>query len=182
MPNNMTRSINKLNKTEKWIITLCTVLFILWSAIFIFRTSFIAIDGKRYFCLFDDAMISMRYAWNFSHGAGLVWNAGERVQGYTNLLMTLIMSPATLAFDKSGAALAIQVLGVGFMLAIAYANMKIGGLVLIDGEENQQGVLIRILAFLFALLYYPLISCGKYSTRNQIARFSGNCFPRWFSM
>lgn len=136
---------------------LSTLVFILWSAVFIFRTSFIAIDGKRYFCLFDDAMISMRYAWNFSHGAGLVWNLGERVQGYTNLLMTLIMSLATLLFDKSAADLAIQILGVGFMLAIAYANMKIAELVLIVGDQGQQqNALVRILAFLFALSYYPL--------------------------
>jgi hypothetical protein len=26
-------------------------------------------------------MISMRYAWNVSHGSGLVWNPGERVEG-----------------------------------------------------------------------------------------------------
>ena len=119
----MNQSISQYNKIEKWIIVLSVMLFVLWSAAFIYRTSFIAIDGKRYFCLFDDAMISMRYAWNFSHGAGLVWNAGERVQGYTNLLMTLIMSLATLIFDKSAAALAIQILGVGFMLGIAYASM-----------------------------------------------------------
>ncbi len=153
----MDHPTSKFNETEKKIITLFALVFVLWSAVFIYRTSFIAIDGKRYFCLFDDAMISMRYAWNFSHGAGLVWNAGERVQGYTNLLMTLIMSFATLIFNKSAAVLAIQILGVGFMLAIAYANMKIAELVLIDSEQDQQqNSLIRILAFLFALLYYPL--------------------------
>src|SRR5215217_9297644 len=91
--------------------------FVAWASLFIYRSSSVGIDGRRYFCLFDDAMISMRYAWNFSHGMGLVWNVGERIQGYTNLLMTLIMSIATLVFDKSIAALSIQILGVGFMLA-----------------------------------------------------------------
>jgi hypothetical protein len=62
-----------------------TCAFVIWSAGFIYRSSFMALDGARYFSLFDDAMISMRYAWNLSHGNGLVWNAGERVQGYTNL-------------------------------------------------------------------------------------------------
>ena len=151
----MNSSIIKLNKTEKRIIALSILIFVLWSVVFIYRTSFVAIDGKRYFCLFDDAMISMRYAWNFSHGAGLVWNAGERVQGYTNLLMTLIMSLATLIFDKSAAALAIQILGIGFMLTIAYANMKIAEWILVR-DEDKHGALIRILAFLFTLLYYPL--------------------------
>lgn len=52
----------------------------------------VELGGKRYFCLQDDAMISMRYAWNFFQGQGLVWNPGQRVQGYTNLGWTLIMS------------------------------------------------------------------------------------------
>lgn len=39
--------------------------------------------------LFDDAYISFRYARNFALGHGLVWNVGERVEGYTNFLWTL---------------------------------------------------------------------------------------------
>ncbi|RYG66594.1 hypothetical protein EON80_15120 [bacterium] len=50
------------------------------------------IDGKRYFWLFDDAMISMRYAHNMARGFGLVWNPGEAVEGYTNFLWTLYMA------------------------------------------------------------------------------------------
>jgi len=37
----------------------------------------------------DDAYISFRYARNLVDGLGLVFNAGERVEGYTNLLWTL---------------------------------------------------------------------------------------------
>lgn len=37
----------------------------------------------------DDAFISFRYANNLVHGLGLVFNAGERVEGYSNLLWTL---------------------------------------------------------------------------------------------
>ncbi len=63
-----------------------------YAILFIYRTSFL-IDGTRYFCLFDDDMISMRYAANFAHGYGLVWNPGhERVLGFTNLLWVLYMS------------------------------------------------------------------------------------------
>src|SRR5215213_8933952 len=50
------------------------------------------IGGVRYWWLVDDAMISMRYARNLAEGSGLVWNVGERVEGYTNLLWTLFMS------------------------------------------------------------------------------------------
>ncbi len=37
----------------------------------------------------DDAFISFRYARNLVDGHGLVFNAGERVEGFTNLLWTL---------------------------------------------------------------------------------------------
>lgn len=32
--------------------------------------------------MFDGAMIAMRYALNLAHGHGLVWNVGERAEGY----------------------------------------------------------------------------------------------------
>ncbi len=57
-------------------------------------------------------MISMRYAWNLSHGNGLVWNVGEYVEGYTNLLMTLVMVPVTALFNKKDAVLVMQILGI----------------------------------------------------------------------
>lgn len=40
----------------------------------------------------DDAFISLRYAENLNHGLGLVYNAGERVEGYTNLAWTLLLA------------------------------------------------------------------------------------------
>jgi arabinofuranosyltransferase len=148
--------MDELNqKPAKTILTLISIGFVIWSAAFIYRSSFLAVDGKRYFCLFDDAMISMRYAWNFSHGLGLVWNQGEYVQGYTNLLMTLLMSLATLIFDKSTAALFVQVLGVGLMLAIAALTLQIADY-LVPNENRQNWLFIRILTFSCALFYYPL--------------------------
>lgn len=41
--------------------------------------------------LADDAFISFRYARNFAEGNGLVWNVGERVEGYTNFLWTVLL-------------------------------------------------------------------------------------------
>jgi hypothetical protein len=41
---------------------LVVVGYVAWAFIFVFRSFFIAIDGDRYFCLFDDAMISIPYA------------------------------------------------------------------------------------------------------------------------
>ncbi|HEX5503081.1 MAG TPA: hypothetical protein VFW96_10700 [Thermomicrobiales bacterium] len=63
-----------------------------FSAVFIARTAF-RVGDTLYFTLFDDAMISMRYARNLAAGHGLVWNAGQPpVEGYTNLLWTLWMA------------------------------------------------------------------------------------------
>ena len=42
----------------------------------------------------DDAWISFRYAMNFVSGTGLVFNPGERVEGYTNFLWVLMNAPA----------------------------------------------------------------------------------------
>ena len=42
--------------------------------------------------LSDDGFISFRYAQNLAEGRGLVYNAGEYVEGYTNLLFTLLLA------------------------------------------------------------------------------------------
>jgi hypothetical protein len=72
-------------------VALALTAFLAYAAIFIYRTSFV-VDGERYFSLFDDAMVSMRYARNLVDGLGIVWNAGERVEGYTNPLWVLYMA------------------------------------------------------------------------------------------
>lgn len=42
----------------------------------------------------DDAYISYRYARHLADGLGLVWNAGERVEGYTTFLWVVIVAGA----------------------------------------------------------------------------------------
>src|SRR5690349_12822760 len=61
--------------------------------LFILRTAF-SVHGETYFTLFDDAMISMRYARHLAEGHGLVWNLGEQppVEGYSNFLWTVWMA------------------------------------------------------------------------------------------
>ena len=73
----------KALKSPKVAFTALCVVYCLYAALFILRTSFV-IGGERYFSLFDDEMISMRYARNLAHGYGLIWNpGGERVEGCT---------------------------------------------------------------------------------------------------
>src|SRR4051812_9407292 len=40
----------------------------------------------------DDAYITYRYARNLVRGFGLVYNPGERIEGYTNFLWTLLVA------------------------------------------------------------------------------------------
>ncbi len=42
--------------------------------------------------LHDDAFITLRYSHNFINGKGIVWNAGEYVEGYTSFLFLLLTS------------------------------------------------------------------------------------------
>jgi hypothetical protein len=129
--------------------------FVLWALAFIYRTSFLAIDGHRYFSLFDDAMVSMRYAWNASHGLGLVWNPGERVEGYTNLLMVALMTLWTSFMGKSDAVLAVQLCGIPTLLGVGVLGMLHARELASGGEVRPSGW-IAGLAFVGALAYYPL--------------------------
>lgn len=43
--------------------------------------------------LIDDVFISARYARHLVEGHGLVWIVGERVEGYTNFLWTVLLAP-----------------------------------------------------------------------------------------
>ncbi|HLO31979.1 MAG TPA: hypothetical protein VK249_22710 [Anaerolineales bacterium] len=136
------------------ILVLILLLYVVWSVVFITQPSVVALDGKRYFSLFDDAMISMRYAWNFSHGQGLVWNLGERVEGYTNLLMTLLMSAYTGIFDKSGAVLAVSITGIFTVLSCLYIALKLCDFLIEDLEEKWR-FLFKAIVFIMILTYYP---------------------------
>jgi arabinofuranosyltransferase len=131
------------------------LLYIAWAVPFMLESSVVAIDGRRYFGLFDDAMISMRYAWNFSHGQGLVWNTGERIEGYTNLLWTLIMSIYTGLLGKSHAVLAVQITGVALVLGCCGLVWTLTQRVGADLPERER-LALGAAATVMTLLYYPL--------------------------
>lgn len=137
---------------QNWVILFLSFLFSVWALIFIYHSSYIAADGRLYFNLFDDAMISMRYAWNFAHGNGLVWNSAEYVEGYTNLLMTLLMAIASFLFEKRYAVLFIQLTGVFFILGTAFCSIKIFELL----QPSKFSKISAYILFAFILLYYPL--------------------------
>ncbi len=93
---------------------------------YIVATSFV-LEGKTYYVLFDDAMISMRYAYNLAHGNGLVWNPGERVEGITNPLWTAIMALVhflPVGLNQTG--LYVQILGASFLTLNLFLVKKAG--------------------------------------------------------
>jgi hypothetical protein len=96
-----------------------------YATAYIARSSFM-VEGERYFCLFDDAMISMRYAANWADGLGWVWNAGERVEGYTNFAWTALMGGAhRLGWSPAHTCLLMQILGALIWLACTPATVAL---------------------------------------------------------
>lgn len=76
------------------------------------------VAGHLYVGMCDDALISMRYARNFAAGRGLVYNAGEAVDGFTNPLWTFLMViPHGLGFHEGTAT--VPVLALGGLLLLA---------------------------------------------------------------
>jgi hypothetical protein len=77
-------------------LALLLLLLAAWGGWLIYRTSF-QVEGKRVFCLFDDAMISMTYARNVLEGHGLNWaRQGEPVEGFSHPLWLVPMVAANL--------------------------------------------------------------------------------------
>jgi peptidoglycan/LPS O-acetylase OafA/YrhL len=119
--------------------------------LFILRTSF-SVGGTRYFVLFEDAMISMRYARHLADGHGLVWNIGEPpIEGFTNLLWVLWMSVAhELGLSESKISLFIMLSGIAIMLTTGLVTAKIARKV-----ASAAWVPVAVLAA--TLFDYPLV-------------------------
>lgn len=72
----------------------------------------------------DDAYISFRYARNFSRGLGLVYNPGERIEGYTNFLWTVLLGVGLkLGIDPVGLA---KVMGAASALGTLWFVYRLG--------------------------------------------------------
>jgi hypothetical protein len=77
----------------------------------------------------DDAYISFRYAHNLVTGQGLVFNHGERVEGFTNFLWVFVVAPfEALGWDLFQVCEVLgTVLGIGCLLATARMTAVING-------------------------------------------------------
>ena len=128
-------------------------LWLVFAVDFIVRTSHVSIDGVRYFTVFDDGMIAMRYAKNLVQHHALVWNLGDRVEGFTDPLWTLIMAGAIWLFGVHLAPLAIQILGALVCMALFILFFRLG----VRTEAGFVGTLVSVL---FLMLSYPLSFWG----------------------
>jgi hypothetical protein len=123
----------------------------LLSVAFIASNSFV-IDGHRYFGVFDDAMISMRYGSNLAHGHGLVWNVGAPpVEGYTNFLWTLWMAALhVLPVSERVAPLLVMVSGAVLLLA----NLRVVHLL---AERLAPGTMAGVAAVWITVFSFPVL-------------------------
>ena len=120
---------------------------------YIIATSFL-IGDKTYYVLFDDAMISMRYAYNLAHGLGPVWNAGERVEGFTNPLWVGIMALVHLfPIGLNQTSLVMQILGALFLILNLLFVKKIV-------EHFTDDLFAMLAAVALTAFYAPLNSYG----------------------
>ena len=129
-------------------VALCALAFY---AVFIFRTSF-SIGGTRYFVLFEDAMISMRYARHLADGHGLVWNVGEEpIEGFTNLLWVLWMAFAhKLGLSESKISLFIMLTGVAILMVTGLCAARIA-------KKVSSAPWVPVVALAGTLFCYPLV-------------------------
>jgi arabinofuranosyltransferase len=95
----------------------------------------------------DDAITSMQYARNLVHGHGLVFNVGERVDGYTNFLWVLVMAPLY-AFCEA--------LGVAFVPFMTHVGAWLGAACVGLAALLARDVLGRALPVLVAVLFCAL--------------------------
>jgi hypothetical protein len=130
------------------------LLYSLYAGLYIYRTSF-KIGEERYFVLFDDAMISMRYAKNLADGHGLVWNPGEDpVEGYTNPLWVVYMAIFhLLPIPASKVSLSIQISGAVFLIINLYFTKKVTSIL-------TQNKIVHYLAVILTAFYMPLNNWG----------------------
>lgn len=134
----------------------------------------------------DDAFISFRYAQNLVAGNGLVYNAGERVEGYTNFLWTML---AALALRLGGDLVWLSytsgvVIGLALLLATYRLGRRLGPAWALAAAlivATSQSVLVYtsrgsgLETGLFALLV--LAGCA-FASSPQLARWCG----AWFAL
>jgi hypothetical protein len=95
-----------------------------WPWPLIASVAVVVLLAHRYSALYggnvvDDAMTSMQYAKQLALGNGLVFNVGERVEGYTNFAWVLLMTPIYWLSSKLGFDFVAAVVHFSVLIAVA---------------------------------------------------------------
>jgi len=84
------------------------------------------IHGTWHAWLEDDPMVSMQYAKHLVQGDGLVWTPGERVEGFSNPLWTLVMAGVmATGVPRALAALPMHLINLGLGVAAIFAVARL---------------------------------------------------------
>jgi hypothetical protein len=98
----------------------------------------------------DDAFISFRYAKNLVEGHGLVFNIGERVEGYTNFLWTILIALGMLlGIDPL---IFSQVLSIGAYLFTVFVLVYLSYRIVRD-HDSHKSVIIPVAALAILLMH-----------------------------
>jgi len=140
-----------------WLVLGCAVVVALW----------FAIDRMW---VGDDAFITFRYAENFAQGHGLVFNPGERVEGYTNFLWTVLVAAAIwLHIPAPEAAVVLNLVFMTGTLLVAFAIIR-----RVDPLPSGVGRSVPLTPLLLAMSY-PFISFGTSGLETSMAAFFVVC-------
>jgi hypothetical protein len=111
--------------------------------------------------MLDDPFISFRYARNLLDGHGLVFNPGERVEGYSNFLwIILLLTPMKLGFSP---VIASKLLGLLFGMLTLYSAYELSLLVFADHTQKHHAAFYAV-ALTGASWYFSLWSVGGLET------------------
>jgi hypothetical protein len=123
-----------------------------WGSWLIARTSFV-VEGRRWFTLFDDPMISMTYVRNWIEGHGFRWaRQGAPVEGFSDPLWMVAMLPShLLPLDPRWRSLPVQILSLVTLLGAVLVIRRL----MLD-HFAAPGVASWLPAAVLTAFYYPL--------------------------
>jgi hypothetical protein len=130
----------------------------------------------------DDAMTSMQYAKQLALGNGLVFNVGERVEGYTNFAWVVVMAPiywlsSRMGFDFVPAVVrcSMALAATNLIMTYALARRWLGaghpavwlavGLCVVDNSFSVWAILgleVHLLAFFMLLALWAAGCTGRF--------------------
>jgi hypothetical protein len=130
----------------------------------------------------DDAMTSMQYAKQAARGHGLVFNIGERVEGYTNFGWVMLLTPVywlseRLGFDFLSAAIQLNIaIAIGVLVLVyqlaqrLYGDVRLGvwlavGLCALDNSFTvwaSLGLEVHLLGAFMLLALWGLVSTSRW--------------------